>query len=259
MKEDGTKSSLVDVAGPGYNKAMLRELPAIGRGISLVVYAARRVDAHSATALAGMAAPLVLEAADAITAIGARNYSYIHDSISSLALTRIGYIPIIAFMASGLLIEVFIAGLLYNVRHDRGFQLGIAAMVLFGFFMLLIGAFRTDPAGTAVRSTHGIIHGLSASSAFWLFPIGLFFMARSIKHDPAWASLFRYTIVTAALAVVLAFLAIYLNHRIDWYGLLERLLVVNMILWVEVASFRMLVISITLTSGGPRQERRWKP
>ena len=189
----------------------------------------------------------------------AKDYNFIHDSISSLALTTHGYIQVIGFMAAGLLIEVFIAGLLFNVRHDRGFHVGIAAMVLFGFCMLMIGAFRTDPAGTVTRSTEGIIHGLSASSAFWLFPIGLFCMSLSFRRDPAWSSLFGYTIGAGIAAVVLAFLAIYLNHRIDWFGLLERAVVVNMIVWVEVASFRMLVISVRLTSGGKRQERRWKP
>ncbi len=236
----------------------MREVPVIGRVVSQAAAVGRRIDAHGATALAGMAAPVVLAAADWSAAAMAKNYSFIHDSISSLALTSYGYIPIIGFMVSGLLIEVFVAGLLFNVRHARGFHVGITAMVLFGFALLMVGAFRTDPAGTVVRSVHGDIHGLSASGAFWLFPIGLFCLAYSIKHDPAWTSLFRYTLIAAGLGVVLAFLAIYLNHRIDWFGLLERTVVVNMILWVEVASFRMLVISVKLTSGGPRQERRWK-
>ncbi len=237
---------------------MLRELPSISRVLSLAADAARRLDVHSATALAGMAAPLVLAAADWTAAATAGNYNFIEDSISSLALTRHGYIPVIGFMAAGLLIEVFIAGLLFNVRHDRGFHLGIAAMVLFGFFMLLVGAFRTDPEGTVVRSASGVIHGLSATIAFWLFPIGLFFLARSLKHDPAWASLHRYTIVAGCLGVVLATLAIILNHHIGWFGLLERAVVANMILWVEVAAFRMLLLSLKLTEGRHGMAR-WKP
>jgi hypothetical protein len=229
---------------------MAPDLPSIGRVVSLSVAAARRLDAHSATALAGMAAPLVLVAADWTAAAGARNYSFISDSISSLALTRLGYVPIIGFMVAGLLIEVFIAGLLYNVRHDRGFHAGITAMVLFGFFMLLVGAFRTDPDGTAVRSVHGIIHGLSATFTFWLFPIGLFCLARSLKHDPDWTSLYRYTLVTGALGVVLAIVAIFLDKHIGWFGLLERAVVANMIIWVEIAAFRMLLLSLKRTGGG---------
>ena len=237
---------------------MLRELPGFGRALTLALTVARRADGHTMTALAGMAAPVVLAAADLTSAATSHGYNFISDSISSLALTDHGYIQIIGFMAAGLLIEVFVAGLLYNVRHDGGFHLAIAAMVLFGFFLLMVGAFRTDPAGTVTRSTDGVIHGLSASAAFWVFPLGLFLMARSIRNDPSWRSLFCYTLVTGGLGVVLAFLTIYLNHRIGWFGLLERLVVANMILWVEVASFRMLVISVRLTSGGPRQEQRWR-
>ncbi|MCJ7604860.1 MAG: DUF998 domain-containing protein, partial [Dehalococcoidales bacterium] len=199
---------------------------------------------RSALAFAGMAGPLMLAVTDISAAFGAPGYNYIRDSISSLALTRIGFIQTIGFMAIGLLIEIFVAGLMYSIRRVRGFHLSIGLLVFFGFALLLIGAFRTDPVN-GPETIEGAIHGFMATTAFWLFPIAVFFIAPSIRSDPAWSSLYRYTLVTDGLAVVLVILIGVLGDHISWFGLLERLLVFNMIAWVEVAAFRMLCISVS--------------
>lgn len=202
-----------------------------------------RMNIHSALAFAGIAGPVVLVVTDATAGIGAENYSFISGSISSLALTRIGFLLVIGFMAIGLLVEIFVAGLLYNIRHHRGFHLGIAMLVFLGFALLLVGAFRTDPVG-APDTVEGTIHGLAAFVVFWLFPIAILVLAPSIKRDTAWTSLHRYTIIAAILALILALLATFIKDHISWFGLLERLLVANLIIWVGTAAFRMLCISI---------------
>jgi hypothetical protein len=108
---------------------------------------------------------------------------------------------------------------------------------------LLIGAFRTDPVGAA-RTIEGRIHGLTASAAFWIFPAAILVIAPSIKNDPAWRNIFRYTIVTAILAIVLVITLGVLPDETKWFGLLERILVANMIIWVEVAAIKLLLLSL---------------
>ena len=230
------------------------EIPktAVSRLTSCVTDIGSRLNVHSALAFAGMAGPLVLVFCDITAAAGADGYSFIGDSISSLALTRIGYVLVIGFMAIGLLVEVFVAGLLYNIRHSRWFHLGIGMLVFFGFFLLLIGAFRTDPVD-APDTAEGIIHGLAALGAFWLFPLALLALSPSIKRDPDWSNLFRYTIVTCILALLLALATAIFKDRITWFGLMERLLVLNMIAWVEIAAFRMLCLSLRRPMSGQMQ------
>jgi hypothetical membrane protein len=206
----------------------------------------KRWNIHTALAIAGIIGPLMFTVGDLTAALSTSNYSLVHNSISSLALTRIGFLQTIGFLALGLLIEIFTAGLLFNMKRARLFHLGIAILVFFGFAMLLIGAFRTDPAGTtdAARTIEGRIHGLTAQTAFTLFPFAILFLLPSIRRDPGWKNLFRYTQVTFVLALVLIVIIKVFKEPNSLFGLMERLLVANMILWVEVAAVNLFILSI---------------
>jgi hypothetical protein len=125
----------------------------------------------------------------------------------------------------------------------RGFHFSIGLLVFFGFGLLLIGAFRTDPVGRP-DTIEGTIHGLTATGAFWLFPIAILVLAPSLKNDPNWKNIFIYTIVAGILALVLVLVLGFIQDDIGWFGLLERLLVANMIIWVEVAAIKLLRLSL---------------
>ncbi len=203
----------------------------------------KRLNIHSALALAGILGPLILVIADITSATCACEYSLISNSISSLALTQLGWFQTIGFLALGLFVEIFTAGLLYNIKRARWFHLGIALFVFFGFAMLLIGAFRTDPVG-GPDTFEGTIHGLAARLTFSLFAVAILALAPAIKKDPDWQHLFRYTIVTAILAVILGIILRFFSEETGWFGLVERILVGNMILWVEVTAINLLWLSI---------------
>jgi hypothetical protein len=213
------------------------------RGLSPVLSIYRRMNVHSLLALAGMAGPLVLAATDFSAAFTSPAYSLVRDSISSLALTHLGWIQTVGFLAIGLLIEIFTAGLLYNIKRTRGFRLAIALLVFFGFSLLLIGAFRTDPLGVD-GTIEGRIHGLAATAAFWIFPAAILLIAPSFRNDPNWKGIFRYTLVAAVLAVVLVITLGVLPDETTWFGLMERIVVANMIIWVEVAAIKLLLLSL---------------
>jgi Protein of unknown function (DUF998) len=202
---------------------------------------------HTALAVAGILGPLALSAGDLSAGLASPGYSIIQNSISSLALTNIGWIQTIGFLALGLLVEVFTAGLLFNIkRGNRGFYLGIGIFVFFGFSLLLIGAFHTDTAGTvdAARTFEGRIHGFVASASFLLFPIAILALIPSIKKDPNWRGLYYYTLVTLVLAVVLVITVRVLPETNSLFGLMERLLVANMIIWVEVTAVNLFILSL---------------
>ncbi len=223
------------------------------RGLSPVLSFYKRMNVHSLLAIAGMAGPLVLTATDFSAAFTSPAYSLVRDSISSLALTHLGWIQIIGFLAIGLLIEIFTAGLLYNIKRSRGFHSAIALLVFFGFALLLIGAFRTDPLGVD-RTIEGRIHGLAATAALWIFPAAILLIALSLKNDPNWKNIFRYTLVTAILAIVLVITLGVLPDEIGWFGLLERIVVANMIIWVEVAAIKLLLLSLKRGRPFPAKE-----
>jgi hypothetical protein len=201
-----------------------------------------RFNVHSALAAAGIMGPLFLAVADITAAVSVSGYSLVRNSISSLALTHLGWLQTIGFLALGLFVEIFTAGLLYNIKRARCFHLGIALFVFFGFAMLLIGAFHTDPV-SGPKTFEGSIHGLAARVTFSLFAVAILALAPAIKKDPAWQHLFRYTIITAILAVVLGFILYFFPEKSGWFGLVERILVANMIIWVEVTAINLLLLS----------------
>jgi hypothetical protein len=203
----------------------------------------KRLNTRSFLAMAGMAGPLVLIITDIIAATSAEQYNMVRDSISSLALTPMGYVQTIGFLTIGLLVEVFTAGLLFSIRASRGFHLSIGCLVFIGFGMLLIGAFHTDPVGTP-DTVEGTIHSTAASIVFWLFPAASLLMIPSFRRDFYWQNLYKYTLIAAILALVLVIIVAALEDSDSWFGLMERLLVVNMIVWVEVIAYRLFRQSI---------------
>jgi len=194
-------------------------------------------------ALAGIVGPLVLIVADNIAGFSAVEYNLIRNSISSLAFTPMGWVQVIGFLTIGLLVEVFVGGLLFSIRRKRGFACSIFLLICFGFGLLLIGAFRTEPAGVP-HTIEGMIHLVAATTVFWLFPVALLLLAPSLRNDPNWKVVFVYTVVSSIFALSLLIGRLFLPDELSWFGLYERILVANTIVWFEVMAVRLLRLSL---------------
>ncbi len=195
-------------------------------------------------ALAGVAGPLLLFAAEGIAASSAPSYQPIRDSISSLAWTRLGWVQTVGFLAIGLLVEVFTAGLFLSIRGKKGFGIGIFLLACFGFGLLLMGAFHTDIPGRR-PTIDGTIHGAAANTVFWLLPAAVLLIAPSLKKDRRWRALFTYSVVAAGFALVwVTIYRLWLPAELSWFGLYERILVADEVVWVEVMAIRLLRLSL---------------
>ena len=218
-------------------------------------------------ALCGATGPLILVAMDLVAALTQPKYSLVHDSISALALTSVGWIQTTGFMLIGLLIEAFTAGLFLNIKRRRGFGFGIALLAFFGFGMLVLGVFHINAVGTPA-TFYSRIHITAAYSVLGLFPIALALMFPSIKNDPRWSALFPYTVIAAVFALAVAAGRLFLPAGFSRFGLYERIMVLNAISWLEVFAIRLLHLSfqrqrvatqrqnILLEEGFPLEEAR---
>jgi len=56
--------------------------------------------------------------------------------------------------------------------------------------------------------------------------------------------MFKYTVVTGVLALALVIIVVALEDTSSWFGLAERILVANMIIWVEVIATKLLFLSL---------------
>jgi MFS family permease len=197
----------------------------------------RSPNINSVPAIVGIVGPVVVIAGDLAASLSIPGYSPIRDSVSSLALTSIGWLQSICFLAMGLLLEIFVAGLFFNIRKGRGFHAGIVFLALCGFVLMLIATFHMDHSGTP--PIDGTIHTIASYGLGLLFPIAILLLAPSLKNTPNWKNIFIYTIVAGVLALALILGALLAEQR-GWFGLYERIIILNALVWVEVVAIHFL-------------------
>ncbi len=198
----------------------------------------RRLNINSVPALVGIVGPIVVIVGDLAASLSIPGYSPIRDTVSSLALTSIGWLQSICFLAMGLLLEIFVAGLFFNIRRARGFYAGIVLLALCGFVLMLIATFHMDAPG-GPRTTDGTIHAIASYGLGLLFPIAVLSFSPSLKSTPHWKNIFVYTLIAGVLAFGLIIGAFFTELR-SWFGLYERIIILNALVWVEVVAVHFL-------------------
>jgi hypothetical protein len=196
------------------------------------------LNVNSVPAIVGIVGPLVVIVGDLAASLSTPGYSLIRDTVSSLALTRIGWLQTICFLAMGLLLEIFVAGLFFNIRRARGFYAGIVLLALCGFVLMLIAAFHMNAPGSP-RTIDGRIHGIASYGLGLLFPIAILSFSPSLKSTPNWKTIFVYTLIAGILAFGLIIGAFFVEVT-SWFGLYERIIILNALVWVEVVAIHFL-------------------
>jgi len=197
----------------------------------------KRLDINSVPALVGIVGPIVVIVGDLAASLSTPGYSPIRDTVSSLALTGIGWLQSICFLAMALLLEIFVAGLFFNIRRARGFYAGIVLLAIEGFVLMLIATFHMDhPEAPPID---GIIHTLASYGLGLLFPIAILLLSPSFKSTPNWKNIFVYTLIAGVLAFGLIIGAFFTDQR-GWFGLYERIIIGNALVWVEVVAIHFL-------------------
>ena len=197
----------------------------------------KRLNIHSVPALVGIVGPIIVAVGDLAASSSIPGYSPVRDSVSSLALTSIGWLQSICFLAMGLLLVIFVAGLFFNIRRARGFHAGIVLLALCGFVLMLIATFHMDHPGAP--PIDGTIHTIASYGLGLLFPIAILSLAPSLKSTPNWKNIFIYTLIAGILALALIMGALFAEQR-GWFGLYERIIILNALVWVEVVAIHFL-------------------
>jgi MFS family permease len=196
-----------------------------------------RLNINSVPALVGIIGPIIVIVGDLTASSSVPGYSPIRDSVSSFALTSLGWLQTICFLVMGLLLEIFVAGLFFNIRRASAFHAGIVLLALCGFVLMLIAAFHMDHPGAP--RIDGTIHTISSYGLGLLFPIAILLLAPSFKRTPNWKGIFIYTLIASVLGFALIVGAIFGDQR-GWFGLYERIIILNALVWVEVVAIHFL-------------------
>ena len=201
----------------------------------------RGLNIDNVPAIVGIVGPMVVVVGDLAASLSVSGYSPIRDSVSSFAWTSLGWLQTICFLAMGLLWEIFTAGLYFTIRRARGFHVGIVLFALCGFVLMLIAAFHM--AHTGAPRIDGTIHNMASYGLGLLFPVAILSLAPSLKNTPDWKNIFIYTIIAGILAFVLIMGALFAEQR-GWFGLYERIIILNALVWVEVVAIHFLHLQL---------------
>lgn len=176
----------------------------------------------------------------------ASEYSLVGDNISELVLGRYGFILTAAFVISGLTT----LGLAIAVRQVtvRSWQslLGSLLVATYGVGAILSALFPTDridrPADVESLSTTGSIHVGVALASFLCIIIAMFVLAWAFRRQAQWRSLVLWLVLLSASALSLLFA----QTQGPLVGLMQRLLVTAISLWLILVAFRIRSITTSI-------------
>jgi len=197
----------------------------------------KRLNINGVPAIVGIVGPIVVIVGDLAASLSTPDYSLVRDTVSSLALESIGWLQSICFLAMGLLLEIFVAGLFFNIRRARGFYVGIVLLALCGFVLMLIATFHMSHTGAP--PIDGTIHTIASYGLGLLFPIAILSLAPSFKSTTNWKGIFVYTLIAGVLAFTLIIGALF-GDQSGWFGLYERIIILNALVWVEAVAIHWL-------------------
>jgi hypothetical protein len=205
-----------------------------------------RLNVNSVPAIVGIAGPVVVIVGDLAASLSMPGYSPIRDTVSSLALTSVGWLQSICFLAMGLLLEIFVGGLFFNIRRARGFYAGIVLLALCGFVLMLIATFHMRAPG-APHTIDGTIHTIASYGLGLLFPVAILSLAPSLKSTSNWNNIFVYTTIAGVLAFGLIIGAFFVEPT-SWFGLYERIIILNALVWVIIVAIHYLRLLLSQKS-----------
>lgn len=159
----------------------------------------------------------------------APNYSSVHETISALEFTTLSVAQRINFLAFGLLLCAFAAGLRLELNPGRGAMLIPLFQFLAGIGVIGDALFIHDP-------LHLVCDLIAFNSAL----IVLFLFAWRFRNDIRWKGWGIYSIVTALLMMALLTAFGIANHVGGPAGAMEKLATVPRTLWTALLIVKLL-------------------
>ena len=187
------------------------------------------------------------------------HYSPIGQAESDLAVGPYGYVMTLNFINRGMLSLCFLFGLLLTAYATGTpgvrFRRGACAFSVWSIGALLLAAFPTDVPPTPV-SWHGAVHLLVAVLAFIGGAAGALYISLGMARGGTVAGVRRVAVPLAALCVVLCVVELLGGSVAPGFfsrdgGLVERLFLGSVLLWVGAVSTMMLTTSSRRATSEP--------
>ena len=190
---------------------------------------------------AGIIGPLVLFLTDNISVALDPGYDLIKMSISDLALGPTGWLSRLGFgiFALFLFLEIRRLKLFVPANYKTRTAEVLSMLSVAGFVVLAI--FTANAPGE--HTLHGTVHDTTTFFIAGLFTLGCVFYGLGFKGAPGWGGFYTYTMVVVGITLVCAIIRIFMPQHWNFFGLFERILLWNGVIWFEAVGVNILVLS----------------
>ena len=184
-------------------------------------------------------------------------YSSADDAISGLLLGPYGFVLSGAFFAAGIGSLALAVGIYRTTRGVRGALSGCVLIGLWALGVALAGVVLVDAQGNPTESAT-ILHLTGAGLAFFSAPAGILVLSRVFARDAQWSSFYPLSLALGFAAVValidMTTILIGLSNlvetlgpgarrSVEGVGIIQRVFVVTVILWMALAATRLRSIA----------------
>jgi len=182
-------------------------------------------------------------------------YDMTRDTVSMLVLGKWGWVQSANFLMMAGTVLIFGLGLGWSIYKNVINPVSVI-FTLFATGFVIGTIFPTNPATpsslnelSALSMTEKI-HELMAFSMIILAPLLLYPIFVSLKNSPQWRSLLPYTVGVFVFNCIVGWLWIYLlgyDWFWEWKGLLQKILITNILVWLVVMGRRLMKYPIQKT------------
>jgi len=196
-------------------------------------------------ALCGIAAPIVFAILATVAGFMYKGYSHVTQAVSELGGVQAQY-PLLQntnFFVIGVLFIAFAFGLHRGFGGGRGSTLGPVLVGIFGLSAGLGNAFFPCDPGCDFQTLTGTMHNLTGLGGFIAAITGIFVISARLKGDSHWHPLYRFSWITGVAVLVSLLLWIGVAKAaevVSLNGVLERVFIAALFVWVEVMALRLL-------------------
>ncbi|MGH2487367.1 MAG: DUF998 domain-containing protein [Ktedonobacterales bacterium] len=211
--------------------------PVMGQLVRGARSTGRNAARFGALVVAGVILYLLL---DVVAQLLPPHYNPIKQAESDLGVGPYGWIMSLNFVVRGLIALALVAGLRRSLASDARPRLALALLLIWAAGDVLLAVFRTDvPPHRA--TIHGVIHLAVAFIAFVAVALGELILSLRIAADPRWAAI-RPLLLTLACAALVVMVALFLHvlPRAQISGLIERVFLGLVLLWMVVAGLWLI-------------------
>ena len=168
----------------------------------------------------------------------------LEDTTSEYALRTSGWLALALNLVPAAGISAIALGLRETLTPGKRVTVSWVSLLVAGLGFGVAGLFPADPAGAAVGTVAGAIHGTTALVTVLTFPIAAWLLRGVFRRDRRWAT-FAPAESWFAVLISVAFLLQFVLYGSGLIGLTQRIFLVAVAIWLLVLGARLRQVEAT--------------